>query len=323
MEYLIYLTYHRERAEKMRKKKSLVRKIWRNIIIFLIFILVIIYCTNILNKILWENTNEMGLSLVKNYSSTEEQSINTFETLLNICTNYIADRERTGISLAELKEELYPFMNGLTDVYGKDNIHIYGRTFDGTELVSNIPEIEAMTDYDVTNTKWYQGAAVSNGETYISPVYTDAITGFPVVTMCKFIPNTGSFLAIDIKPSCFELNSQDKALPNKASYYLIDQEGKLIYYLSSYNYKKEEFQDLVNDYRENAVCETTNHVLENVKDSDGVVQNVFFHHMDNGWTGILTIPKDEILSGSDMFQNISFVLIGVGIFMNTLYIKML
>lgn len=173
--------------------------------------------------------------------------------------------------------------------------------------------IEAMDEYDVTGTEWYQGAAAANGETYISPVYPDSLTGLPMVTMCKMIPETGSFLAIDIKTSYFEMEGRDMTLPEKASYYLVDRDGKLLYYLSAWDYDQQGFQQLVDSYRENADCNTSNHVSENIKASDGIVRNVFFHHMDNGWTGILTIPRDEILSGSDVFRNISIVLIGFGI----------
>lgn len=48
-----------------------------SIIILVTFILALICCTQIMRNILWKNTNEMGLSLVKNYSSTEEQNIKT------------------------------------------------------------------------------------------------------------------------------------------------------------------------------------------------------------------------------------------------------
>ena len=297
----------------MSEKKPLSRRIRSNIIILVVLVVIMISCTYILRSILWNNTNEMGLSLVKNYASSEEKSIGIYEVILNICTNYIAEREQTDITLEELREGLYPFMNGLTELYGKGNIQIYGKTYKSPQLVSNVPEIEAMNDYDVTGLDWYQGAASANGEIYISPAYTDAVTGLSVVTMCKMIPETGSFIAIDLKPACFERGSQDMMLPEKASYYLVDQEGDLLYYQSAWNYDREGFQNLVNGYREDAVCESKNHVSENVKAVDGIVRNVYFHHMDNGWTGILTLPKDEILSGYDMFRNISMVLIGFGI----------
>lgn len=231
----------------------------------------------------------MGLSLVRNYSSAEEQTIKTCETILAICTNYIAEREQTDISLSELREGLYPFMDGLTDVYGRDSIRMYGRTFGGTAIVSNDPEIEAMPDYDVTGTPWYQGAAAANGETYLSPVYTHAATGLPVVTLCRMIPETGSFFAIDMEPSLFNLSSQDIDLPETASYFLADQEGNLLYCLSSWDYGDEEFQRFVDGCREGTVCNMADHVSENVKCADGVARSVYFHHMDNGWrTGTIS-----------------------------------
>lgn len=185
----------------MSRKKLSSGKLWTNIIILAAFMLVLISCANILRSILWKNTNEMGLSLVRNYSSVEEQNMKTCEVILNVCANYIAERERTDISLKELRDGLYPFMDGLINVYGKEKLQVYGRASGNSALLSNAPEIEALADYDVTSTQWYQGAAAANGETYVSPVYTDKVTGLPVVTMCRVIPETGSFLAIDIKPS--------------------------------------------------------------------------------------------------------------------------
>ena len=127
------------------------------------------------------------------------------------------------------------------------------------------------------------------------------------------IPETGSFFAIDMKPSLFEMSSQNIALPEMASYFLADQEGTLLYCLSSWDYENEAFQRFVDGYREGAVCNMADHVSENVRGADGVSRNVYFHHMDNGWTGILTIPRDEILSGSDLFRNISIALIVFGL----------
>lgn len=137
----------------MGRKKMLAKKLWSNIIILVAFIVALICCASILRNILWENTNEMGLSLVKNYSSAEEQNIKTCEAVLNICTSYVAEREQSGLSPAELREGLYPFMNGLTSLYGKDKIHAYGKIYGGSDLVSIVPEIEAMTDYDFTDTE--------------------------------------------------------------------------------------------------------------------------------------------------------------------------
>ena len=76
----------------MSEKKPLSRRIRSNIIILVVLVVIMISCTYILRSILWNNTNEMGLSLVKNYASSEEKIIGIYEVILNISTNYIAER---------------------------------------------------------------------------------------------------------------------------------------------------------------------------------------------------------------------------------------
>lgn len=294
-------------------KIQILRKMRNNIIVLSAFILIVVLCTFILRNTLWDNTNQMGLTLVENYTSSEESNFRTCEAVLRICVNYVEEREKEGISIEELREGLYPFIRGLTDMYGSENIRVYGKTFNATEVLSDDPAAEQMKEYDFTDTTYYQGALKAEGETYISPVYTDATTKLPVVTMCRVVPETGSFLAIDIKPGCFELYNDNLELPESASYYLVDSEGTLLYYKSCWDYGRDEFQTLVDNYREDAVCNQTNHVLENITPVDNIVRNVYFHHISNGWTGILTISRDEILSGSDTFRNISVVLILLGV----------
>lgn len=295
------------------KKIQLFRKMRNNIIVLSCFVLIVGLCTFILRKTLWENTNQMGLTLVENYTSSEESNIRTCEAILDICVNYIGEREKEDISIEELRQGLYTFMSGLTDMYGSENIRIYGRVFDATEILSDDPEVENARDHDVTDMEYYQGAVAAAGETYISAVYTDFLTGLPIVTMCKVVPETGSFMAIDIKPGCFDKNNEDLVLPQNASYYLVGRKNSLLYYQSCWDYERDEFQALVYSYIEDAECNQKSHVLENIRPADGIVRNVYFHHMDNGWTGILTIPEEEILSGTDTFQNISIMLILLGI----------
>lgn len=100
----------------MRGKKSFVKKLWTNLMILAAFMLVLIGSATVLSNILWKNANEMGLSLARNYSSVEERNVEACETVLAVCANYIAERERAGVSPAELREGLYPFMDGLTGV---------------------------------------------------------------------------------------------------------------------------------------------------------------------------------------------------------------
>lgn len=293
------------------KKIQLFRKMRNNIVVLGAFFFIVVLCTNIINRTLLDNTNQMGLTLVENYTAAEEDYIRTCEAILNIGVNYIEEREGAGVLVEELREGLYPFMNALTDMYGSDNVQIYGRTSDGS-MISNDPNIEAMTDYNTNDTEYYRGALAAEGDIYISSAYTDEYTGLSVVTMCKAVPATGSFLAIDLKPSCFEKNNENMVLPKDTSYYLVGRKGQLLYYKSCWDYERDGFQALVDGYIEDAGYEEGKRVLENVTPADGIVRNVYFHHMDNGWTGILTIPRDQIFSGADTFSYICIVLIILG-----------
>ena len=294
------------------KKKSLLRKMRNNILVLGAFILVVVFCTIVLRETLWSNTNQMGLALVENYTSSEESGIRTCEAILEISVNYIEQREKEDISITELREGLYPFMDGLNEVYGEENIQIYGKAFDASEIVSNDPKLGELSKYNFLEAGYYQEAVDAGGEVYISPVYIDYVTELPVITMCKVIPATGSYLAIDLKLSFFDLANENLLLPDDSSYYLVDENKNLLYYKSCWDYERDEFQELVNSYIESANCNNSSHVLENLTPMDGIVRNVYFHHLDNGWTGLLTIPRDKILSGSDTFYYICTVLIVLG-----------
>ncbi len=296
------------------KEKLLIRKMRNNILVLSAFILVVVFCTIILRRTLWSNTNQMGLSLVENCTSSEKSGIHACEVVLEIGVNYIEQREKEDITIEELRKGLYPFMDGLIDTYGEENIQIYGKTFNATEIVSNDPELKKLAKYNFLEAGYYQEAVAAGGDIYISPVYTDYASGLPVITLCKVVPATGSYLAIDLKPSFFELMNEKLVLPDDSSYYLVDEKGTLLYYRSCWDYDEEKFQELVDSYIESAGYNGNNsRVLENLKPMDGIVRNVYFYHMDNGWTGILTIPRDQILSGSDTFYYISAVLIALGV----------
>lgn len=56
----------------------------------------------------------------------------------------------------------------------------------------------------------------------------------------------------------------------------------MLYYQSSWSSGREELQTVVDGYRETAECNELNHVSENIRGPDGILRNVFFHHMANG-----------------------------------------
>ena len=88
---------------KSKNKRVIWKKLPRNmrysITALVMFIFVIMLCTNVLRRSLVENTNRMGLTLVENYSTAEESNMRACESILTISVNYIKEREGDDISV--------------------------------------------------------------------------------------------------------------------------------------------------------------------------------------------------------------------------------
>ena len=80
----------------MHKKETrqLFKKVRNNIIVLTMFVFVVLLCTGVLRRALMVNTNQMGLTLVENYSSSEESNMSACEAILTISVNYVEEREQ-------------------------------------------------------------------------------------------------------------------------------------------------------------------------------------------------------------------------------------
>ena len=133
------------------KKKQLLRKMRNNIILLGMFICLVVLCTHILRNSLMENTNKMGLTLVENYSSAEEGNISTCESILTISVKYVEEREKDGVTLEELREELTSLAKaGYREVVlAGINLSAYGRErgqrlADAIETAAAVPGIQRV-----------------------------------------------------------------------------------------------------------------------------------------------------------------------------------
>ncbi|MCM1119628.1 MAG: hypothetical protein NC543_09740 [bacterium] len=82
------------------------------------------------------NSEKLGSNLVTNYSATEISNLSTFESFLTLCADYVESFEEKEATLEELKEGIHIFMSGLMEMFGEENISVYGKVLDGTETIS-------------------------------------------------------------------------------------------------------------------------------------------------------------------------------------------
>ncbi|MCI9073124.1 MAG: response regulator [Lachnospiraceae bacterium] len=293
-------------------KGKIFRRLTTNIVTLALLTVIIIICIVSMRSAIMRNSEKLGSNLVKNYSATEMSNLSSFQSFLHLCTDYVESYEVQGATLEELKDGLYIFMKGLMEMFGEENISIYGRVLDGTATISYGLSTSDVETYVARQQEHYGDLLQADGKVYVSPAYIEEKSGRPVVTLFQRIPSSNSFLAMDIQFSGFETSSVEMDLPNLASYYLCDSQGTLFFYKTPLKHTYEEFQDFMDSLMTRLDLEAGDGALERIIAMDNHERNVYYHVLENGWVAILTIPEAELLAGVDAFNRISVVMILVG-----------
>lgn len=292
-------------------KSKIYKRLATNIIILALLAIIIFICIAFMRSAIMSNSKKLGSNLVTNYSATELSNLATFEAFLTLCTDYVESFETRGATMEEVKEGLDLLMGGMMDMFGEENISVYGRIYNGTVYISyGLPEgIEK--EYEGIKQQ-YDVEEMKTGEIYVSSAYMDESSGLPVITLLRKISASNSYLAMDILFSGFEANNVEMELPNLASYYLCDENGTLFFYKTPLEHTYEEFQEFM-DYLLTRIDLTCGDgALERIIAMDNHERNVYYHTLDNGWVAILTIPEAELLAGVDTFNRISTLMILIG-----------
>lgn len=228
-------------------KSKILKRLRTNIIILVVFTIIIITGIFFMRAAIMSNSEKLGGNLVTNYSATEVSNLATFESFLKLCAEYVESYEAKEAEAEELKEGLDIIMNGLLEMFGEENISVYGKVLNGTKTISYGLPVEDVESYVLKQQEYYVNMAGIDGEVYVSPAYMDEAGSMPLITLSQRISGSDSFLAMDIQFSGFEANNVEMDLPNLSSYYLCDENGTLFFYKTPLAHTYEEFQDFM-DY---------------------------------------------------------------------------
>ena len=294
-------------------KSKILKRLRTNIIILVVFTIIIITGIFFMRAAIMSNSEKLGGNLVTNYSATEVSNLATFESFLKLCAEYVESYEAKEAEAEELKEGLDIIMNGLLEMFGEENISVYGKVLNGTKTISYGLPVEDVESYVLKQQEYYVNMAGIDGEVYVSPAYMDEAGSMPLITLSQRISSSDSFLAMDIQFSGFEANNVEMDLPNLSSYYLCDENGTLFFYKTPLAHTYEEFQDFMDYLHTRMDLEAGDGALERIIAMDNHERNVYYHTLDNGWVAILTIPEAELLAGMDTFNRISIMIILLGL----------
>ena len=246
----------------------------------------------ILRTELLKNTQDLGESLARSYSSEERNNLTVYETLLDFGTEIIDTQTAQGRPKSETKEMIHTFFQQMQASLGDRTVDPYV-LMDGEIVAANPWEGDAT--YDAQSTNWYRNALAADGEPVFTNLYTDAVYKRPVITISQKCSESDTVMAFDIFPENFQFQSNPLPLPENASFYLCDRKGALIYSQTILDMEGDElnpFMDELVASIENGEQDSYNSYMS---DSQGNKRGVYYSYMPNGWISIITVPYATIL----------------------------
>lgn len=243
----------------------------------------------VIRSALFENARETGTALARNYAAEEQSDLTVYETLLSFGTVTLDDRLRAGESDEQILEWIEMYYSRINAVLGEDVVDPYV-VREGRIIAAN--PWEGDETYDVYATDWYRRAIEADGEIVFTDLYTDAISGAPVITAVQKCESSDCVLAFDILPENMHFLVDDIELEQGGSFFLCDRRGSLIYAKTDLAQPDEEIQSYLTDL---IACLDENGMIASFTDLDGNERAAYSARMDNGWYSIVTLSHESIL----------------------------
>lgn len=252
---------------------------------------------------LLQNTQQLGMALVKSYALEEESKLNSLQSALEMVALYVDVLEATDSTDAEVQQWLSRYFDNLSETLGEGSVDPYV-VIDGRIIAAN--PWEGGDGFNFSERAWYVDALAMEGQVVFSDVYTDTITGMPVVTVSKALQTPGDVFAMDVYLDNPSMHISSSSLPEDYSYYLFDSKETLIYALTPWNVDDQTLQSFGAQLMEGMKSGRLVAYDASFLDQDGVSRGAYAYEMGNGWSIIITIPLEKILFGE---RNIAFVLL--------------
>ena len=274
----------------------------------------------VLRSTLLTNAHESNTALSRYYASEVNSSLTMYRSLLEFGTESMDVRMENGASWEELEEWVRLYCDRLRTVLGDESINVYG-VVDGTPLTAaewstsvgdsaddaaggtdTATDADATTSpsdladptFDLNERSWYRAALAADGEAIFTDVYTDAITGQPIVTVAQACKDAPGVLAFDLYPGNFQFQFSRQDLPEGASFFLCDGSGELLYRETSLA-NEEGIDNYVSTLAKRIAEGDFDSADATVTDLDGRERVVDYTQLDNGWYSIVTSPRAVIL----------------------------
>ena len=276
-----------------QRRRRLLHSMRANVAALLVLVIAGLVGYSLLRADLLKNAQSTGTALAGSYAAEEYSSLVVYETLLDFGAESIDAWYGQGWTHEEVQDWLAAYLQRLQALLGDASVDPYA-VLDGRIVAAN--PWEGDEGFDTGQAAWYQQAVQARGEVIFTDVYTDVITGQPVITIARQCGRSGAVLAFDIFPENFQFQYSTLTLPEGGSFFLCDASGTRLHQQTQLASSSEEalrqyVADLAGQVRSGAL----DRYDAAITDLEGARRNVYSSILPNGWLAILTVPYETIL----------------------------
>lgn len=305
----------------MKKNKSYTKKSLRRILgdvrlsllAFFVLVCLVLFGVLLIRRSLLKNAQESGFALARSYAEEARSNLSVYQTLVSYGTAFLQDRVGQGYTDEELFASAQMYFDRVTGVLGDGVVSPFlllnGKMLTTTELSPT----DIDPNYDPTQRQWYQMAVEADGEIVCTGLYTDIVSGQPVISVVQSINNGTAVLGFDIFTENFHFQADPLSLAHADSFFLCDASGSVLYARTELDLKDAALQDYCNSLLEKISAGELDEYNEYITDLEGNRRGVYYNQMDNGWYSIVTVPYDMILGDLRPFGSVSALILAISL----------
>lgn len=305
----------------MKKNKTYTKKSLRRILgdvrlsllAFFVLVCLVLFGVLLIRRSLLKNAQESGFALARSYAEEARSNLTVYQTLVSYGTAFLQDRVGQGYTDEELFASAQMYFDRVTGVLGDGVVSPFlllnGKMLTTTELSPT----DIDPNYDPTQRQWYQMAVEADGEIVCTGLYTDIVSGQPVISVVQSINNGTAVLGFDIFTENFHFQADPLSLAHADSFFLCDASGSVLYARTELDLKDTALQDYCNSLLEKISAGELDEYNEYITDLEGNRRGVYYNQMDNGWYSIVTVPYDMILGDLRPFGSVSALILAISL----------
>ena len=249
----------------------------------------VIYTSNVINRISVANIQEAGADKLSGITARLENYLDTTKNALWVTADTVDHMVRNGGTtdqillyiVDETEQQKIVVNENFTGIYG----YIKGEYLDGLNW-------EPPEDYNPLQRDWYIAAQEAHGETAVIPPYVDAQTGSMVISISRQLSNPEDVLSVDVMMDRIQDMVQELKIKGKGFGFIVDGNGMIIAHpeearKGSYLTNTEEKRQFMSKIRE---IKNGNFEME----IDGKLRTIFIRQIEEMWFVVIAVTNEEL-----------------------------